>query len=616
MLARSIGLFRWQERVAKERPVDTELSRNTILCLVSGACCLLWTCCGLAAEPDPARRSPAAKAPLKNLDPFYKQYVEVDGMLILGSEKVSRYALREVAYLARKMLANRPDVLKRFGERKKNISVMAYTEMQTDLPDCRGLSPWWDYRARGVAGSLISCGEENVLSFKGDPWQGENIFVHEFAHGIHGMIGDLDKEFKTRLAALYNKAKQSGRFRGYAIEGGLGEFWAEGVQAWFNCNGTIRPKSGGGQSSFEVLGPKGKHICHITKREQVKAHLPEFAKLLDESFRQNEWVYVPVARRLNQPHLRGFDPAKAPTFRWPPGVAEAYNREEKFKELKVNVPSWARASVEQAEAAKALGVPVAFQNSMGMRFVLIPAGTFRMGSRDSAAQVARHCAMPNARATWFHNERPRHKVALTRAFYMAIHEVKQGWYEAVTHPKGGQRTGKKGANNPAGKISWNDAEKFCKTLSARDGRKYALPTEAQWEYACRAGTTTPFSFGETISTDQANYHGDYTYGKGLKGKVRDKPLPVGSLRPNAWGMYDMHGNVSEWCADAYRKYTSAAERDPEGPRKGGHRVLRGGSWRSYPGACRSAFRLRSDARSYTIGFRVSCAVPTKSDGGK
>ena len=292
---------------------------------------------------------------------------------------------------------------------------------------------------------------------------------------------------------------------------------------------------------------------------------------------------------------------------------------------RAEVPSWAKVSPEQRAAAKKLGVPVALENSVGMRFVLIPPGTFMMGSRDSAAEVARGCAMPNAQAGWFYDEHPRHKVTLTGAFYMATNEVTQGHYEAVTNPKPDEKTKKlsdeypdefKGTNHPVLDVPWGHAEKFCKTLSgeaAEKGREYSLPTEAQWEYVCRAGTETPFSFGETISTDQVNYHGDYTYGDGRKGKYREKPLPVGSLPPNAWGLYDMHGNVSEWCADRYGDYGPAGESDPKGPEEGNQRVLRGGSWRSYPGACRSAFRLRNDrgTGSYNVGFRVVCAVATE-----
>ncbi len=595
--------------------MTSALLRNANLSWASSVCCLCWACSGMAAEAASAEAVSAAEALLSTLDPFYEQHVVVDGLLVVGSGKVSPYALREVAYLAQKMLANRPDVMKKLVEQRKMYAcVMAYNEMQTDLPECRGMDSWWDYRARGLGGRPVSCGEENVLGFQGDPWQGENIFIHEFAHGLHGVIGGIDEPFNARLAALYDEAKQSGCFRGYAIEGGIGEFWAEGVQAWFNCNRTIRPKSGGGQSSFEVLGPKGKHGCHLTTREQLTTHLPEYAELLDESFGYNEWTYVPVAKRLDEPHLRGYDPTKAPTFRWPPKVIEAFDQHQAKR---------AKVSLVQVRAAKKLGVPVAFENSMGMRFVLVPAGTFMMGSRDSPAEVARRSNMPNAQSGWFYDEHPRHKVTLASAFYMAANEVTQRCYQAVINPNP-RDTGKritdeypdefKRADYPVVNVSWNDAEKFCKTLSnqeAEKGRVYFLPTEAQWEYACRADTDTPFCFGETISTDQANYHGDYTYGEGQKGKNREKPLPVRSLSPNAWGLYDMHGNVTEWCADRYGDYGSAAESDPIGPEEGKERVMRGGSWRSYPGAIRSAFRLRSDERhnSLNVGFRVCCAIP-------
>jgi alpha-glucosidase len=305
--------------------MNTRLSQIVVLFLVGCAYGLFSACSSLAAEADSAKEAARIETLLKSLDPFYKQHVVADGLLIVSSEKVAQHALREVAYLARVMLANRPDVLKSFGEeRSMYVCVLAYNEMQSQLPECRGQSDWADYRCRGQGGRPISCAEENLLGYPGDPWQGENIFVHEFGHGIHGVLAGMDERFNERLKALHEKAEQSGRFRGYGIQGGPGEFWAEGVQAWFNCNGATRPKCGGGQSSFEVLGPGGEHVCHIRTRAQLKTYLPEFAKLLDESFRQNEWVYVPVAKRLDLPHLRGYDPAKAPTFRFPPEVVERY----------------------------------------------------------------------------------------------------------------------------------------------------------------------------------------------------------------------------------------------------------------------------------------------------
>ena len=262
----------------------------------------------------------------KTLDPFYKQHIVADGLVVAGSEKVSLYALREAGYLANKMLANRPDVMRDLWEKRKMfVAVMAYCELQTDLPDCRGMSLWWAYRARGLGSRPVSCGEENLLDLKGDPYKGENIFIHEFAHGIHSVLGE---DFNVRLRELYDQAKQSGRFGGYAIDGGVAEFWAEGVQTWFECNGRKRPKSGRGSDSFTVLGPQGELVCHLTTREQLKTYCPELARLLDSTFRQNKWVYVPVAQRLDQPHLSGFDPTDAPEFRWPAAVIEAYDRIE------------------------------------------------------------------------------------------------------------------------------------------------------------------------------------------------------------------------------------------------------------------------------------------------
>jgi alpha-glucosidase len=262
----------------------------------------------------------------KTLDPFYKQHIVADGLVVAGSEKVSLYALREAGYLANKMLANRPDVMRDLWEKRKMfVAVMAYCELQTDLPDCRGMSLWWAYRARGLGSRPVSCGEENLLDLKGDPYKGENIFIHEFAHGINSVLGE---DFNVRLRELYDQAKQSGRFGGYAIDGGVAEFWAEGVQTWFECNGRKRPKSGRGSDSFTVLGPQGELVCHLTTREQLKTYCPELARLLDNTFRQNKWVYVPVAKRLDQPHLSGFDPNDAPEFRWPAAVIEAYDRIE------------------------------------------------------------------------------------------------------------------------------------------------------------------------------------------------------------------------------------------------------------------------------------------------
>jgi formylglycine-generating enzyme required for sulfatase activity len=295
-------------------------------------------------------------------------------------------------------------------------------------------------------------------------------------------------------------------------------------------------------------------------------------------------------------------------------------------------PDLAKVSQAQIAEANRLGVPVTFTNSVGMTFVLVPAGTFMMGSGDSAKEVARRCNMPHAQLAWFHDEGPRHEVTLT-AFYMSIHEVTQGQYATLAKPIADPRNVNGeiaacpaaflGVTKPAVCVGWNDSAAFLDTLNQRESeqrRTYILPTEAQWEYACRAGSTTPFSFGETLSADQANYDGDYTYADGKQGERRGATVPVGSLPANAWGLHEMHGNVSEWCRDWYAEYAGGPETDPHGLDKGprnGERVIRGGAWRSYPGACRSSCRLKASDHRFRkshIGFRVSCPLPPNKGG--
>jgi formylglycine-generating enzyme required for sulfatase activity len=170
-----------------------------------------------------------------------------------------------------------------------------------------------------------------------------------------------------------------------------------------------------------------------------------------------------------------------------------------------------------------------------------------------------------------------------------------------------------GDERPVVNVSWHDAMKFCRRLSIRTGKHYTLPSESQWEYACRAGTTTPFHFGATITTELANYDGNYTYGDGPKGEYRQQSTDVASFPANAWGLYDMHGNVWEWCADpCHDNYNQVAEDGrpwlDENAAEDEERLLRGGSWFSLPGNCRSACRdwrhqgYRDDFR----GFRVCC----------
>ncbi|MFZ4525876.1 MAG: formylglycine-generating enzyme family protein [Chlorobium sp.] len=167
-------------------------------------------------------------------------------------------------------------------------------------------------------------------------------------------------------------------------------------------------------------------------------------------------------------------------------------------------------------------------------------------------------------------------------------------------------------NHPVVGVSWNDADSYCKWRSGKTQQKFRLPTEAEWEYACRAGTSTPFNTGENLTTDQANYDGNNPYNNNPKGKYRSIPVAVDSFAPNPWGLYNMHGNVWEWCSDWYGdKYYDECKakgvvENPEGPVTGSNRVLRGGGWDGHAGRCRSAIRngVSPVHRFNFVGFRL------------
>jgi formylglycine-generating enzyme required for sulfatase activity len=253
------------------------------------------------------------------------------------------------------------------------------------------------------------------------------------------------------------------------------------------------------------------------------------------------------------------------------------------------------AARRQDETARAVGIPkdlkLKIDANVSLKLVLIPAGKFSMGSPATEKERA--------------DGETQHEVTIRAAFYMGVYHVTQEQYQRVM---GKNPSYFKGAANPVDKASWEEAMEFCKALSKKTGRTVALPTEAQWEYACRAGTATPFSTGETISTEQANYNGAEIYGDGNYGESQDKTTPVGGFKPNAFGLYDMHGNAWQWCADWYDEnyYASSPPADPEGPKTGESHVLRGGSWFDGPGLCRSASRILFEpvVRVGDHGFRV------------
>ncbi|XWK89332.1 MAG: formylglycine-generating enzyme family protein [Phormidium sp.] len=251
-----------------------------------------------------------------------------------------------------------------------------------------------------------------------------------------------------------------------------------------------------------------------------------------------------------------------------------------------------------------------------LEMVAIPGGTFLMGTTNTEQGRLK-------------NQNPPHLVTI-ESFFMGKYPVTQAQWEAVANlPKINQFLHPdpsiiKAPNKPVEQISWDDAIEFCARLSQHTGKQYRLPSEAEWEYACRAGTTTPFHFGETCTTELANYSGidwEYmgkicsrgAYGLGPKGQDRRETTPVGSFKvANNFGLYDMHGNVREWCADFWHENYQDAPTDGSAWVTGGDRekrVVRGGSWNTGPIKCRSAFRsvLEANSSLYDVGFRVACS---------
>ncbi len=251
------------------------------------------------------------------------------------------------------------------------------------------------------------------------------------------------------------------------------------------------------------------------------------------------------------------------------------------------------------------------QNSLGMKMAYIPAGKFRMGTPKTEEMVPEQ-------------ERPVHEVEITRPFWLGVYEVTQDQYQKVmeANPSNFAETGA-GKDKvmglitrdfPVEMVSWNEAVEFCRRLSEmpeekKAGRVYRLPTEAEWEYACRAGSSTAFAFGDSLSSEQANFDGNVPYGGAQRGKSLGRTCAVGSYKPNRWGLHDMHGNVWEWCADFFDPgyYAKSPPQDPPGPTESQWHTIRGGSWSGIGRVARSGSRLRDepDHRLPTIGFRVA-----------
>ena len=281
------------------------------------AICVLCFSIPLAATaqniniPEPVF-PPVAVRTAFNLDLFYEQWINVDGLPVVASAKVNPYALKEAAWLIRQMVGHRRDILQALAANNVRFAVMAYNELTTQIPEHSDLMPaaYWDRRARGLGPTpirlAVSCGEENLLNYPGDPYWNESILVHEFAHAIHEMgLNRVAPGFDARLKATFEAAVKRGLWKDtYAITNKQ-EYWAEGTQSWFDTN----------------CANDAEHN-HVDTRDKLKAYDPALAGLLTEVFGDTDWRYTPAITRLHLVHLRGFNPAEAPTFEWPREVID------------------------------------------------------------------------------------------------------------------------------------------------------------------------------------------------------------------------------------------------------------------------------------------------------
>ncbi|MGA1134033.1 MAG: SUMF1/EgtB/PvdO family nonheme iron enzyme [Prochlorotrichaceae cyanobacterium] len=349
--------------------------------------------------------------------------------------------------------------------------------------------------------------------------------------------------------------------------------------------------------------------------------LRPFAELAINTLEKLGSDYCAMAQTLKQ-QLRGNPPPPLPTQEdaWPPLLTDFPVDRATVEVEEIVQYEFETATIAQdPESAKwvisktietAWGYREALSQDVQLNMVEITGGTFTMGSPKSEPESS-------------NSERPQHEVTL-QDFAIGQTPVTQAqWRVVAGYPPVNPEVEFKenpsqfeGDDRPVEKVNWYEAKEFCDRLSAATGKTYDLPTEAEWEYACRAGTTTPFSFGEMITTELANYDGNYPYNGGTKGEYREQTTPVGTFPANAWGLYDMHGNVREWCLDHWH---NSYEEKPEELRQSGntawlksdeskYRLLRGGSWVNSARNCRSASRDNSspDIRYNNFGFRVVC----------
>ena len=283
---------------------------------------LLSLCCciPLLDNPEPVVAAPSPELrEAFQLTGFYAKWVDAFGLPIVASSRVHDEALLEARWLMVKMIGKRPDIFKSMADQKVRFTIMAFDEWTTDVPEHSSLYParYWDRRARGLGATphrpSVSCGEENLLAFPGDPYSTENILIHEFAHAIHQMgLNQVDPSFDGRLAASYQEAMTKGRWKSTYAATNRFEYWAEGVQSFFHTN----------RSDDDQHGP-------VDTPGELEEHDPPLFALCVEVFGANPWQFEKPSP--SRPHLKTWNPKSAPTFAWPAPMNKSYQAHEQEK---------------------------------------------------------------------------------------------------------------------------------------------------------------------------------------------------------------------------------------------------------------------------------------------
>ena len=278
--------------------------RTSLICLIGLFLCLPSLQAAEEEPIPPVTPVPESLRQEADLSPFYQKYTHAGPLPILGSANVSDYALREAVWIVRHVLAGRDDILQALADRNVRMVIMAYNEYTTDLPEQADMKPkeYWDRRARGLGGRIISGAEENLLCFPGDPYSTENILIHEFAHVIQQRgMRSVDPTFNRRLRATYEQARAAGLWEGTYAGSNVAEYWAEAVQDWFDNN-----------------RENDRAHNHVNTRAELKAYDPNLAAIVAEVLGEGDWRYQkPMEREVaDRAHLAGYDPSAAPRFQW------------------------------------------------------------------------------------------------------------------------------------------------------------------------------------------------------------------------------------------------------------------------------------------------------------